>query len=97
PATSVLPDVPSTAAPGLPGFDTSGWCALLAPGATPDATRAVIERASIGALTAPDARQRLAEAGVEVAADGAAELQRRIGEEMPMWRDVITRARIRLE
>jgi tripartite-type tricarboxylate transporter receptor subunit TctC len=92
-----LPDVPSIAESGLPGFDTSAWFALLAPKATPDATRIIIERASIGALTAPDARQRLAEAGVEVTADGAAELQRRISDETQMWRDVIARAGIRLE
>src|SRR5262245_27829936 len=92
-----LPNVPSIAESRLPGFDTSAWFALLAPKATPEAIRGIIERATIGALTALDARQRLAEAGVEVAADGAAELQRRIGDETPMWRDVIARAGIKLE
>jgi len=92
-----LPDTPTIAESGLPGFDTSAWFALLAPKATPEPLRAEIERAAIAVLTAPDTRDRLRELGVEVAADGSAELQRRIIAESAMWRDVITKAGIKIE
>ncbi|HZP74627.1 MAG TPA: tripartite tricarboxylate transporter substrate binding protein [Pseudolabrys sp.] len=90
-----LPDVPTIAESGLPGFDTSAWFALLAPKDTPAAIRAEIERVTISALQAPETRERLSAAGIAAAADGAAELQRRIADEAAMWRDVVAKAGIK--
>jgi tripartite-type tricarboxylate transporter receptor subunit TctC len=92
-----LPDIPTIAESGLPGFDTSAWFALLAPKATPKAVRAEIERAAIAALSAPDTRERLRAAGIDVAADGSATLQKRIDDETQMWRVVISKAGIKVE
>jgi tripartite-type tricarboxylate transporter receptor subunit TctC len=90
-----LPDIPTIAESGLAGFDTSAWFALLAPKATPAEVRAEIERAVTAVLTAPDTRDRLRSAGVEVAADGSGELQKRIGDETQMWRGVMSKAGIK--
>jgi len=92
-----LPDTPTIAESGLPGFDTSAWFALLAPKATPEPVRTEIESAAIAALTAADTRERLSAAGVDVAADGSAALRRRIDAETQMWRDVIRKAGIKAE
>jgi len=92
-----LPDTPTIAESGLPGFDTSAWFALLAPKATPELVRAEIESAAIAALTAADTRERLGAAGVDIAADGSAALRRRIDAETQMWRDVIRKAGIKAE
>jgi tripartite-type tricarboxylate transporter receptor subunit TctC len=92
-----LPETPTIAESGLTGFDTSAWFALLAPKATPDVVRIEIERAVIAVLTAPDTRNQLRAAGIEVAADGSSELQKRIGDETQMWRNVISKAGIKLD
>jgi tripartite-type tricarboxylate transporter receptor subunit TctC len=92
-----LPDVPTLAESGLPGFDTSAWFALLAPKNTPADVRSVIEKAVVDALNNPDAKRRLRAAGIEVAADGSAALARRIKDEFASWREVITRAQIKAE
>src|ERR1700722_4766146 len=92
-----LPDTPTIAESGLPGFDTSAWFALLAPKATPEPVRAEIESAAIAALTAADTRERLGVAGGGSAADGSAALRRRIDAETQMWRDVIRKAGIKAE
>ena len=92
-----LPDIPTIAESGLPGFDTSAWFALLAPKATPKAVRAEIERAAIAALSAPDTRERLRATGIDVAADGSTALQKRINDETQMWRVVISNAGIKVE
>jgi tripartite-type tricarboxylate transporter receptor subunit TctC len=92
-----LPDTPTIAESGLPGFDTSAWFALLAPKATPDAVRAEIERAAVAALTGSDTRERLRAAGIDVAADGSTALQKRISDETQMWRGVISKAGIKIE
>ena len=94
---SQLPNVPTLAKSGLPGFDTSAWFALLVPKATPDPVRAEIEKAVIDVLTAADTRERLRAAGVEVVAEGAGELEQRIASETLMWREVITKAGIKVE
>lgn len=92
-----LPDTPTIAESGLPGFDTSAWFALLTAKATPEAVRGEIERAVIAVLNAPDTRERLRAAGIDVAADGSAALQKRIADETRMWRDVINKAGIKAE
>jgi tripartite-type tricarboxylate transporter receptor subunit TctC len=92
-----LPDTPTIAESGLPGFDTNAWFALLAPKATPAATRQIIETSTIAVLTSPDVRDRLRTAGVEVAADGAAALNARITAEARMWREVVAKAGIKIE
>lgn len=92
-----LPDIPTIAESGLVGFDTSAWFALLAPKATPHPIRAEIERAAVTVLTAPDTRNQLRAAGIEVAADGSNELEKRINEETQMWRSVINKAGIKLD
>jgi len=92
-----LPDVPTLAESGLSGFDTSAWFALLAPKQTPPDVRGKIEQAAIAVLDDTDAKARLRAAGIDVAADGSAALERRIKDERAGWREVITRARIKVE
>jgi len=92
-----LPDVPTLAESGLPGFDTSAWFALLAPKQTPLNIRTEIEKAAGAALNDPDAKARLHTAGIEIAGDGAAELYRRIADETVTWRDVIEKAGIKVQ
>ncbi|NVO16218.1 MAG: tripartite tricarboxylate transporter substrate binding protein [Rhodoplanes sp.] len=92
-----LPDVPTIAESGLPGFDATAWFALLTGKGVPEARRAEIERAALAALTAPDVREKLAAAGVDVAAAGSAALADRIARETLMWKTVVDTAKIRLE
>jgi len=92
-----LPDVPTLAESGLPDFDTSAWFALLAPKQPPANIRSAIESAAVAALDDADAKTRLRAAGIEVAADGSAALDRRIKDERAGWREVITRAEIKVE
>jgi tripartite-type tricarboxylate transporter receptor subunit TctC len=92
-----LPDVPTLAESGLPDFDTSAWFALLAPKQTPASVRSQLENTAIAALSDSDAKTRLRVAGISVAADGAAELHKRIAVETNTWRDVILKAGINVQ
>lgn len=95
--SALLPDIPTIAETGFPGFDTSAWFAVLVPKATPPSRQAEIERAVIAALKSPDARERLAAAGIEVAANGSEALAARISRETMMWKDVVDSAKIRIQ
>ncbi len=92
-----LPDTPTLAESGLTGFDTSAWFALLTAKAVPAPVLSKIEHDTVAALHDPDARDRLNNAGIDVTADGSAALGRRITDETKMWRDVVSKAGIKLQ
>jgi tripartite-type tricarboxylate transporter receptor subunit TctC len=89
-----LPDVPTIAESGLPGYECSLWQAIVAPAATSPAIIARLNR-EIGAVLAdPDVRAAFAKHGVEPQASSAAALGARIRADVAKWRDVITSAGI---
>jgi tripartite-type tricarboxylate transporter receptor subunit TctC len=95
--SSLLPDVPTIAESGYPGFDVPAWFAVLTSKAVPANIRAELEKSIIETLKSPDVREKLKAAGVEVAADGADELGKRIARETETWRDVVKKAGIEVQ
>jgi len=92
-----LPDVPTVAEAGLPGFLSDTFQALLAPAGTP---AAIIDRLAADfsrAVTLPEIKARLQQIGFTVEPRGPEPLRRRIAEEVVLYRDVIQRAGIRAE
>jgi tripartite-type tricarboxylate transporter receptor subunit TctC len=63
-----LPNVPTIAESGLPGFQFYAWGALLAPKGTPSPVIDKLNRAAVAALTDPKIRAQLTELGYEVVA-----------------------------
>jgi tripartite-type tricarboxylate transporter receptor subunit TctC len=94
--SKLLPDTPTLAASGLPGFDVSAWFAILVARETPEALRSRIESNVVAVLKSPAVAERLSGAGVDVAADGSTALAARIATETAMWRGVIKGANIRI-
>jgi tripartite-type tricarboxylate transporter receptor subunit TctC len=91
----VLPDVPTIAESGLPGFETSQWFGILAPAGTP---RPVVDRlyqALVRASTSPDVKDRLAAQGVEVVNKKPEEFASVIKQETGQWAKVIKAAGIK--
>lgn len=92
--SSLLPDVPTIAETGYPDFDAPAWFAILSAKPVPAPLRAELEKAIVESLKSPDVRDKLKAAGVEIAADGADALAKRIEKESAVWRDVVTKAGI---
>jgi tripartite-type tricarboxylate transporter receptor subunit TctC len=63
--SAALPDVPTVAESGLPGFESSSWQGWFVPANTPPEVVATIQRAAAKALTAPDVLERLRATGNE--------------------------------
>ncbi|MDB5806093.1 MAG: Tricarboxylate transport protein TctC [Betaproteobacteria bacterium] len=61
----LLPDVPTIAESGVPGFETAANFGLLAPGGTPPAIVKRLNAEVVAALKRPDVRQNFLSAGVE--------------------------------
>ncbi len=93
----LLPDVPTIAESGYPGFESSAWFAVLTPKATPPDIRDALEKAIVAVLMQPGTGAQFRAVGVDAAADGAAELARRIETETKLWREVVARANIQVE
>jgi tripartite-type tricarboxylate transporter receptor subunit TctC len=61
-----LPEVPTIAESGMPGFEVVSWQALCTPAGVPSAVLAKLRAALTAALELPDARKRLADQGVQI-------------------------------
>jgi tripartite-type tricarboxylate transporter receptor subunit TctC len=89
-----LPDVPTAAEAGVPGYDVASWNALAAPAKTP---RAAIERVReelLKALASPDVQKRFAELGVEPRPSTPDELREFYFSEAKRWTRVVEAAKI---
>jgi tripartite-type tricarboxylate transporter receptor subunit TctC len=94
---SLMPDLPTVAESGLPGFDATTWHGLVAPAHTPKDVIAALHRATVEGLEDPETRARLADLGVEIAATSPAEFAAYIKSEIPKWTAVVKSAGVHLE
>jgi len=91
---AALPEVPTVAESGVPGYQASSWNGISAPAKTP---KAIIDRLNgeiNAALAAPDVKQRLQDLGVEARASTPEALKELLVAEIAKWRAVIERAKI---
>jgi tripartite-type tricarboxylate transporter receptor subunit TctC len=93
----VLPEVPTIAESGLPGFDVKSWYALLVPAKTPMSIVGQLHDAALKALELPDVQQALARQGLDIETSTPQELAARIRRESAAWAVVIEEAGIRAE
>jgi tripartite-type tricarboxylate transporter receptor subunit TctC len=95
--TPLLPDIPTVAESGLPGFDSSAWFAILVAKNTPEPIRADIEKTVVAIMKDEDIKHKLSELGITAIGDGSEELAQRTDRESKAWRGVIEKAGIRVE
>jgi tripartite-type tricarboxylate transporter receptor subunit TctC len=84
-----MPDVPTLAESGFPGYAAYVWMGLLAPKGTPPATLDTLYRAVSAALQEPQVREYMAHASIEVVGSTPAEFDRYFHEERARWATVI--------
>jgi tripartite-type tricarboxylate transporter receptor subunit TctC len=92
---STLPEVPTMAESGLPGYECVLWQAIVAPAAVSPAIVARLNREVTAILNEPDVRAALAKQGVEAEPGSPEALGARIRDDVKKWREVITNAGIR--
>jgi tripartite-type tricarboxylate transporter receptor subunit TctC len=89
-----LPDVPTVAESGTPGFQVASWNALAAPAGTPAEVVARLNQEALAALASPDVKKRLQNLGVEPRGSTPQEQARLLDSEIKRWSAVIQRAGI---
>jgi tripartite-type tricarboxylate transporter receptor subunit TctC len=86
---SLMPELPTVAELGLPGFDATTWHGLVAPAGTPRDAIATLNRATVQALRDPDTLRQLHDLGVEVNSSTPDEFAAYIKSEVPKWAAVV--------
>ena len=89
-----LPDVPTVAESGIPGFDVTSWYGLVTRAGTPPAIIDKIQRDAAEALRDPEVRSRFAGLGLEPGGNTPAEFEAMIASESRKWGDIVRKAHI---
>ena len=90
--SAVLPDVPTIAEAGVPGYDTLVWWGMLGPGGLSADLAAKISRDCAEALHAPAVKQRLDNLGATVAGTSPADFAKLIRADYEKWGPIIKAA-----
>lgn len=86
---TALPDVPTVAESGVPGFEASAWFGLVAPAKTPAPVLAKLEGEVDAILKMPDVRKRFTELGAEPGSISGAAFGRFLADETAKWTKII--------
>ena len=94
---ALLPEVPTIAESGLPGYALTNWFGLLAPAATPKETVLKIHADVIRVLRDAEAKKRITDLGADVVGNSPEEFGAAMRAESAQWAEIIKAANIRAE
>lgn len=95
--SGALPNVPTLAEAGVPGYEVSPWFAVFMPVATPKPVIAKLNAALIDAMKQPDVRARFATIGAEPVGSTPDELAAHLALESARWSQLISERGIKLD
>ena len=84
-----LPDVPTVAEAGVPGYEATSWFGLFAPAKVPADVQAKLHAAIIKVLQKPDVVKKIGDQGGEVVTESQAEFAKFIAAENEKWKKVV--------
>ena len=92
-----LPDLPTVAEAGVPGYEFLTWHGILAPKGTPAPIVNLLNEQLKKILTAPGEAKRWEELGLDVIASSPADFAARLADELKKWGDVIRKRGLKPE
>jgi tripartite-type tricarboxylate transporter receptor subunit TctC len=92
-----VPDVPTMAEAGLPGFEASLWFAVVAPAAIPQPVLARLNKEINAILAEPEIKKSLASQAVDVETSDPEKLRERIRADIEKWREIAAKAGVKSE
>jgi tripartite-type tricarboxylate transporter receptor subunit TctC len=95
--TAMLPDVPTVAEQGYPGFEAVNWYAFVAPAKTPREILDFWNKELVKALNDPEVKKQLDQQGLEPAPGSREDLARYIDRETQKWGRIVREAHITSE
>lgn len=95
--TPLLPELPTVAESGVPGFEASSWFGIVAPAATPREIIARLHTTLVKTLSEKEVAQRLQSQGMEPVLNTPEQFAERIREDLPRWGKLVKAADIKAE
>jgi tripartite-type tricarboxylate transporter receptor subunit TctC len=92
-----LPDLPTIAESGAPGYEGVLWMGIMVPAGTPQSVIATLAGAVQQAVRAPDLRERFGAEGIDPIGGTPEEFAAVIKRELPQWRDLVRDAKITVD
>jgi len=92
-----LPDVPTIASAGFPGFEAKEWYGLVAPAGTPSPIVARLNREIVRVMHLPDISARIVDQGSEIVASSPEEFGAFIKSELAKWTKIVRETGMRVE
>ncbi len=94
---AAMPEIPTIAEAGVPGYEFSTWHGILAPKGTPRAVIALLNERLKKTMAAPDQMKRFEERGLDVIASSPEEFSTHLQREFKKWGRVIKERGMRAE
>ena len=95
--SALLPDVPTIAEAGVPGYEATNWWGIIAPAGTPKAVVDRLDKEIAAILASPEIQKRFASEGADADYLGQAEFGKLIVAETAKWGQIIKSANIKAE
>ncbi len=92
-----VPDIPTVAESGVPGYDATGWYGMLTPAGTPQAAINRLHAETVKILTAPDLKARLAAEGAVAVGNTPAQFDKFIRDETAKWAKIIRDLKLKVD
>ena len=92
-----VPDVPTVAESGYPGYAATNWYGMIAPAATPPAAIERLNREMNAALRSPDVVASLKDSGIDAAPTTPADFFKFVQSEEKKWAPIIKKSNIKVE
>lgn len=93
----LMPELPTVAEAGIPGFAVDNWCGVFATGGTPAGIVARLNAELVKVLAAPDVKKRLLENGIDAVSDTPEQFAAYIRAETTKWASVIKDANVKVD
>jgi tripartite-type tricarboxylate transporter receptor subunit TctC len=93
----LLPDVPTLAESGIPGYEANVWFGIIAPAGTPPSVVSYLQGQISRAIQKPEIHKHLLELGLAPIDGSPAQFQKVIDQEASKWAEVIKKSNMKLE
>ena len=92
-----LPELPTVAESGVPGYSVEAWFALFAPARVPAAIANRLQAEAAKAIHAPELARRFEAEGTDVVGNPSQEFTREVKAEYEKWRSLVAKAGLKIQ
>ncbi len=95
--SKLMPELPTVAESGYPGFESTNWFGFFAPAGTPKDIVSRLHAASVKVLSAPELQERFAKQGAEVVANTPDEAAAMLKSDIAKWAEVAKKSGAKID